>query len=56
MRLTILFGFLAITMATATWCPVSAQAVRVMVVDETENRPIADRAEIWARGKYPTTP
>ena len=42
--------FLALTMVAAAWHPVSAQGVGVMVVDETENRPLAPRAEIWVRG------
>jgi hypothetical protein len=41
---------LALTMVAGAWHPASAQGVRVMLVDETENRPVADRAEIWVRG------
>ena len=41
---------LALTMIVGAWHPVSAQGVEVMVVDETENRPVANRAEIWVRG------
>ncbi len=41
---------LALTMVAAAWHPVSAQGVELMVVDETENHPLASRAEIWVRG------
>lgn len=41
---------LALTMVAGAWHPASAQGVRVILVDETENRPLANRAEIWVRG------